>query len=149
MSWWMFMRIKPALVSKFAAYSCWVRHILFHNTTCSKGTKISSLCLFQMLSIMKITRSLAVLILISTQMIALMSLFLWILLLRFLSLAGGSYSISNNVFLSYPVIPLAFGVAAWVFFKKKRYNHAVLITSIPAVVAFALMTYYYIVGVSN
>ena len=113
-----------------------------------KGWSNSSLLSFTFTNptTMTITRSLAIILLFSTQMISAMSMFLWLVLLSFITKSNEHYSFSGNLFLLYPAFPLAFSLYAWLCFRKKNYSRAVFFSSIPAVASFGLMTYYFIIG---
>ncbi len=42
---------------------------------------------------------------------------------------------------SYPILPLASAVAAWIFYANRRYRIALLVTSLPLLLAVPLLVY--------
>ncbi|MBL7976510.1 MAG: hypothetical protein JNJ85_16450 [Candidatus Kapabacteria bacterium] len=93
-------------------------------------------------------KSSAVVILVGTQALSFASLLLWTVL--FTIYQRFSADLQNNwVFLAYPLLPIVYSAWAWWRFKQQSYRSAVILSAIPAFIAFALMTYYYIQGVSS
>ncbi len=91
-------------------------------------------------------RSKTFIILVLTQLVSLMSLIFWGTLISFISRSGHTIASAGELFSFYPIIPLSLSIFSWIAFRLGRARMAVICSSIPAVLAFILMTYFYIVG---
>lgn len=87
--------------------------------------------------------------LVVTQLISLMSILAWGAIASVLLRANQGLDTAGAFFTFYPVPPVAFSVLAWFAFKLRKYKPALFLSTVPALLAFVLMVYYYIVGVMN
>lgn len=116
------------------------------NSTCSKGTKQFVPFAY---TTTRMNRSAVLVTLLGTQALTLMSLFVWMAIFSMYHQAGRIWENSNTVFLLYPLLPLSLSGYAWVMFRVKKYRNALIASSIPALISFSLLTYFYIVGLTS
>ncbi|MFM8569884.1 MAG: hypothetical protein ACKOB6_09805 [Candidatus Kapaibacterium sp.] len=93
--------------------------------------------------------SFALATLVVTQLVSLMSVLAWGAIAAMLVRAGRPLDAAGAVFAVYPAFPVALSLLAWFAFRLRRYPVAIILSSLPAVVAFVLMAYYYAVGLMN
>ncbi len=89
------------------------------------------------------------LVLIVSQMISLLSLILWFSLYDLISRSGRAIDEVGPLFQVYPVLPFALSALAWFAYRLRRWNLAMTLTLVPAVIATLLMSYYFVIGLAQ
>ncbi len=94
-------------------------------------------------------RSRTILTLLVSQMVSLLSLLLWFSLYSMFSKSPSALEEVGAIFQVYPVLPVALSALAWFLVYLRRYSAATILSLIPAVIAFLLMSYYFVVGLAH